>query len=173
MNFEHIWVVIGTFAALTGCLGKKQVAVQPEAYQTVEPANEPESGPVTFPKDYKGKALTETPVTWKDYYDGGTWLFRRGKYGLAEKYFLKAKNASAAWYGLMKLYVLQGKFKDAKKWLTKLRSEKGVNQQELDLFEKAINDQKLSNDFRRMIEPPKPTTKSSLFLGVVMRLEIS
>lgn len=81
-------------------------------------------------------------------------------YDKAEKYFLQAKGASAAWYGLMKLYVLQGKFKEANKWLTKLRKDRQANQQELDQFAKVISDEKLDTQFRQMIEPPKHVSKS-------------
>ena len=49
---------------------------------------------VSFPHNYKGMALKEEPVTWVDYYNGGTYLFEKGEYGLALNYFQKGANIS-------------------------------------------------------------------------------
>lgn len=50
------------------------------------------SNQVVFPSNYQGRALLSEPETWKDFYDGGTYLFRIGNYSLAMQYFLNAAN---------------------------------------------------------------------------------
>ena len=76
------------------------------------------------------------------------------KYDSAERYFLKAKDASAAHYGLMRLYVLQGKFDKAQKWLDKIEATAGPTEQaELEPFKEAIAAKKIGDTLRRQIEP--------------------
>ena len=78
---------------------------------------------------------------------------RMGDYDAAEGYFLKAKNASAAWHGLVRIYLLQGKFAEADKWLKKLAGAEGFDASQLELFRQAIDNQKLGDELRQMIEP--------------------
>jgi tetratricopeptide (TPR) repeat protein len=76
------------------------------------------------------------------------------KYDAAERYFLKAKDAPAAQYGLMRLYLLQGKFNKAQKWLEKIEASAGPDElADLDSFRKAIAAKKVDGSLRRMIEP--------------------
>ena len=78
---------------------------------------------------------------------------RMGDYDAAEGYFLKAKNAPAAWHGLVRIYLLQGKFAEADKWLKKLAGAEGFDASQLELFRQAIDNQKLGDKLRQMIEP--------------------
>ena len=49
---------------------------------------------VTFPADYQGRPLTADPITWPEFYDGGTYLYRNGRYSKATEYFLNAADIS-------------------------------------------------------------------------------
>lgn len=57
--------------------------------------------------------------------------FALGKHDAAERYFLKAKDAPAAHFGLVRLYVKQGKFKKAQKWVGKIEATAGPEEREL------------------------------------------
>jgi tetratricopeptide (TPR) repeat protein len=46
----------------------------------------------------------------------GQAAFMNREYDKAEQYFLRSPTASAPWYGLARLYLLQGKFADAEKY---------------------------------------------------------
>ena len=50
---------------------------------------------VTFPANYVGRRLVDKPVSWTDYYDGGTYLFMRGRYSEATDYFLGAADRAS------------------------------------------------------------------------------
>ena len=88
---------------------------------------------------------------------------RMGDYDAAEGYFLKAKNAPAAWHGLVRIYLLQGKFAEADKWLKKLAGAEGFDASQLELFRQAINNQKLGDKLRQMIEPTPVESQKEAF----------
>jgi hypothetical protein len=72
---------------------------------------------------------------------------------LAETHFLKAgPRAPAAWYGLAKLYLLEGKFEQAEKW-AEMIVDSGQGDEGARLLLKAAKDRKLSDGLRVMIEP--------------------
>jgi tetratricopeptide (TPR) repeat protein len=52
----------------------------------------------------------------------GQAYYAKNQFDKAEPFFVKAANnkASAAWWGLAKMYLLQGKFEEAQKWAQKL-----------------------------------------------------
>lgn len=79
------------------------------------------------------------------------------QYVEAEEYFLRAENASAAWYGLLRIYLLQEKFEEGQKYLEKIEAT-GQTQAiaGLDLIRKSIADKQLSDELRVLIEPPAP-----------------
>jgi tetratricopeptide (TPR) repeat protein len=83
-------------------------------------------------------------------------------YKKAEEPLVKAAElgASAAWYGLTRLYLLQGKFDKAAGW-----AEKVVTQQPNDETAKkmlaAAKAGKLDADLRKAIEPPDPKAQSA------------
>ena len=80
--------------------------------------------------------------------------FSLREYDAAEPYLLKAEDSSAAWYGLMKLYVLQGKFPEADKYLGKLEASAGQSEPaDLEEIKQAIADEELSDSLRKKIEP--------------------
>ena len=79
--------------------------------------------------------------------------FTMGNREAAEKYWLKAKNASAAWFGLVRLYLLQGKYNEAGKWLKKLEGVQGFDANTLAQFRQAVDDQKIDDQLRKKIEP--------------------
>ena len=66
--------------------------------------------------------------------------FALGKDDAAERYFLKAKNAPAAHFGLVRLYVKQGKFKKAQKWVDKIEATAGPEERRLlEPYKEVIN----------------------------------
>ncbi|MBC8432376.1 hypothetical protein [Desulfobacula sp.] len=75
-------------AGITGCSTTKQAVYDPNAYADTYSKSIPAKALVKFPGNYRGKALKGQPVTWKDFYDGGTYLFEKGRYLLACDYFL-------------------------------------------------------------------------------------
>jgi tetratricopeptide (TPR) repeat protein len=84
------------------------------------------------------------------------------QYPEAEKYLLlAAPQASAAWYGLARLYLLEEKFSDAKPWIEKIVAQ---NPDDLGVqkMAKAVEVGKLDEELRRLIEPPgKPKNVSA------------
>jgi len=81
----------------------------------------------------------------------------RRNYDNAEKALLKAApSASAAWFGLARIYLLQGKFDEARKWAQKVvDSPDGKEAEPLLAAAKAG---KLDDDLRKQIEPAKPVS---------------
>jgi Flp pilus assembly protein TadD len=81
-------------------------------------------------------------------------------YPKAEKYFLKAAGqAPAAWYGLTRLYLLQGKFEDAQPWAQKLVDSGQADEVAKQMLQ-AAKDKQLNPALRMSIEPPPaPATK--------------
>ena len=85
------------------------------------------------------------------------------KYDLAEKHLNIAaeREAPAAWYGLMRLHILQGNYDDAQKWAEKVA---GANPQD-ELAKKilaAAEAKELPNDLRQLIEPPDQESTNAL-----------
>ncbi len=76
----------------------------------------------------------------------------------AEKHFLRAKNASAAWHGLVRLYLYQEKFDKAAKYLAKLEATGQYNAAELQQFAKTIEAKSLSAEMRRQLAPLQTTS---------------
>jgi tetratricopeptide (TPR) repeat protein len=75
------------------------------------------------------------------------------RYKDAEKYLLKsAPHASAAWYGLAKVYLLTGKYDEAAKWAEKIINS-GQADPEIHKLLAAAKKRDLPADLRRMIEP--------------------
>lgn len=76
------------------------------------------------------------------------------QYDEAEKEFLKAGSvAPAAWYGLARLYLLQGKYEQAEKWAKKV-IDSGQGDEGARLMLQAARDKRLSEELRHIIEPP-------------------
>ncbi len=99
---------------------------------------------------------------------GQIYLSQR-KYEDAEKRLLQAApQASAAWYGLARLYLLEGKFEQAEMWAQKILDSGPADETAKKMLEAAKAEQ-LSEDLRRLIEPPpvapnfsfSPTTNAS------------
>jgi serine/threonine protein kinase/tetratricopeptide (TPR) repeat protein len=81
------------------------------------------------------------------------------KYDEAETYFLKAgPTASAAWFGLARLYLLQGKYELAEKWAQKI-VDSGQGNDDTRQMLKAAKDKRLSDELRKLIEPPPPSDR--------------
>ncbi|HEV3417368.1 MAG TPA: tetratricopeptide repeat protein [Pirellulales bacterium] len=79
------------------------------------------------------------------------------KYPEAEKYLLEAApQASAAWFGLAKLYLLTEKYDKAAQWAQKLTATGEANPL-AEEFLKAAKAKKLSAEFREQLEP-SPTS---------------
>ena len=75
------------------------------------------------------------------------------QYKDAEKYLLKAApQASAAWYGLAKVYLLTGKYDDAAKWAEKIINS-GHADPDIRKLLAAAKKHDLPVELRRMIEP--------------------
>jgi pentatricopeptide repeat protein len=84
-------------------------------------------------------------------------LYQR-KYADAEKYLLKAApQASAAWYGLTKVYLLTGKYEKAAKWAEKI-IKSGEADPDIQLLLAAAKKRDLPSDLRKMIEPDPQAT---------------
>lgn len=84
------------------------------------------------------------------------------QYPEAEKYLLlAAPQAPASWYGLARLYLLEEKFAEAKPWVKKIASQNPADES-IKQMEKAVAEEKLDDDLRRLIEPPgKPKASSA------------
>jgi tetratricopeptide (TPR) repeat protein len=75
------------------------------------------------------------------------------KYAEAEKYLLQAApQASAAWYGLTKVYLLTGKYEKAAKWAEKI-IQSGEADPDVQRLLAAAKKRDLPADLRKMIEP--------------------
>ncbi|MDR3403847.1 MAG: tetratricopeptide repeat protein [Chthoniobacter sp.] len=85
---------------------------------------------------------------------GQIYLSRR-EYDKAEPPLLQAakQGASAAWFGLARLYLLQGKFEDAQKWAQMLIDSKQGDAISVKMLE-AAKAKSLSDELRQTIEPP-------------------
>jgi hypothetical protein len=78
---------------------------------------------------------------------------------------LKAANhAPAAWYGLARLYLLQGKFDKAEKWAQKVVSSGQADDSAKQMLQ-AAKDKRLTDELRAMIEPPEPAAGSDETTG--------
>jgi tetratricopeptide (TPR) repeat protein len=74
-------------------------------------------------------------------------------YDDAEKFLLKASpKAPAAWYGLARLYLLQGKFEDAERWAQNIVDAGQADESVRKMLE-AAQKKKLSEGLRLVIEP--------------------
>ena len=84
---------------------------------------------------------------------GQIYLSRR-EYDKAEPVLLKAaqQKASAAWYGLARVYLLQGKFADAEKW-AQMVEDSGQGDEIAKKMLEAAKSQKLSEGLRQTLEP--------------------
>ncbi len=78
-----------------------------------------------------------------------------------KKFLLQAApQSSAAWYGLAKLYLLQGKFDEAAKWAKKVVASGEADETAKQMLA-AANAKKLGDDLRSQIEPPEVTAESN------------
>jgi serine/threonine protein kinase/cytochrome c-type biogenesis protein CcmH/NrfG len=86
----------------------------------------------------------------------------RRQYAEAETAFLQAapQGASASWYGLARLYLLQGKFSAAEKWAQMLEDSGQADSVAKKMLE-AARSQSLSDGLRATIEPPEPPPASA------------
>jgi tetratricopeptide (TPR) repeat protein len=77
-----------------------------------------------------------------------------GNYGEAEKYLLRAApKAPAAWFGLARLYLLEGKFDQAAEWAQKI-ADSGQGNETVRQVLKAAQEKHLSEGLRLVLEPP-------------------
>ncbi|MGB8170385.1 MAG: tetratricopeptide repeat protein [Chthoniobacteraceae bacterium] len=81
----------------------------------------------------------------------------RREYAKAEPVLLKAaaQMASAAWYGLARLYLLEGRFAEAEKW-AQILDDSGQGDAVAKKMLDAAKEKKLSDGLRMTIEPPAP-----------------
>lgn len=87
--------------------------------------------------------------------------FFRHDFSAAEKYLLKAApQASAAWYALAKLYLLEGKYAEAGKWAKKLVAAGDADETAKQMLA-AAEAGSLDDALREQIEPPRPTESKS------------
>jgi serine/threonine protein kinase len=100
------------------------------------------------------KALTLQP-NYPSVLNGlGQMALQQRQYDKAEDYLLKASpNASAAWYGLARLYLIQGKFEEAEKWARRVVASYPDDQTAAQMLQ-AAKDKKLSDTLRVRLEPP-------------------
>jgi hypothetical protein len=79
----------------------------------------------------------------------------------AERYLLKAApQAPAAWYGLARLYLLQGKYEEAEKFAQRIE-DSGQADELVGKMLQAAKGKKLSDGLRAMIEPQAPAKSSN------------
>ncbi len=84
---------------------------------------------------------------------GQVYLSQRN-YQEAEKYLLQAApKAPAAWYGLARLYLLEGKFDSAAEWAQKVVDSGQADESARQML-KAAQEKHLGDGLRRTIEPP-------------------
>jgi Flp pilus assembly protein TadD/tRNA A-37 threonylcarbamoyl transferase component Bud32 len=99
---------------------------------------------------------------------GQIYLSQR-KFDDAEKFLLQAApNAPAACFGLARLYLLEGKFEDAEKWAQKIVDSGQADEIAQKMLE-AAKQKNLSDELRRLIEPP-PNASNLSFGPVVERV---
>jgi pentatricopeptide repeat protein len=90
----------------------------------------------------------------------GYLFFERRDYPAAEKHWLKvADQAPASWYGLAKMYLLQGKWDQAAKWASKVTADQPDDKLAKQMLA-AAEARKLDDPLRRLIEPAPPTASS-------------
>jgi serine/threonine protein kinase/Flp pilus assembly protein TadD len=84
------------------------------------------------------------------------------KYRQAEDYLLTAApGASAAWYGLARLYLIEGKFDKAEKWAQKI-VDSGQAGEEVKQMLRAAKDKHVSDALRQVLDPPQNINAASL-----------
>lgn len=83
----------------------------------------------------------------------GQAAFMNREYDRAEQFFLKAPAASAAWYGLARLYLLQGRFGDAEKYAKKVLGQQPSDRLAQQILA-AAKAKKLDNGLKQLLEPP-------------------
>ena len=95
-------------------------------------------------------------------HNGLGWVyFGRREYDKAERHWLKVANqAPAAWPGLAKLYLLQGKWDDALKWAEKVAAQDPGDETAKRMVA-AAKAGKLDPELRALIEPPAETAGSA------------
>ncbi len=86
----------------------------------------------------------------RDYQNAETWLLKAA-----------AQKASAAWYGLARVYLLQGKYADAEKW-AQMVVDSGQGDAVATKMVEAAKAQRLSEGLRATIEPPVPASPPPL-----------
>lgn len=87
----------------------------------------------------------------------GQSLLSLKKYDEAKEILVKAApQASAAWYGLARIELLQGNFDEAEKWAQKIVNLDPDNEMSTKMLE-AAQAGELSADLRKLIEPPTPS----------------
>ncbi len=130
------------------------VATDPDAWNglgwTRFNSGDPDAGKIAFEKCVALNAVHPAGLNGL-----GQIALARGQFDEAEKQFLKcADRASAAAYGLARIYLLQGKWTDAEKWMTKfLNVEKGASNEINARMLTAAKEKKLDDDLRAMIAP--------------------
>lgn len=89
----------------------------------------------------------------------GQLALNQRQYDKAEKYLLKAANqqAQAAWFGLARLYLLQGKYEQAQMWAQKLVTGDPHNTDAARMLS-AAKARQLAPDLRNLLEPPPAET---------------
>ncbi len=108
-----------------------------------------------------GKVITLEPKHPAALNGLGQMALLKRDYKTAETYLLKAApQASAAWYGLARIYLLQGKYDEAKKWAKKIVDSGQADEGAKKMLE-AAEAKNLSPELRRTIEPPDPAEKIS------------
>jgi len=91
----------------------------------------------------------------------GNATFQQKKYDEAEKHWLKAADtAPASWFGLARLYALQGKFDDSAKYAEKALAE-SPDSDEMKRVLEAAKAKKVDAGLRRLIEPASPAAPVS------------
>jgi tetratricopeptide (TPR) repeat protein len=86
----------------------------------------------------------------------GQIYFSRNQFDRAEKYLLQAQGASAAWWGLTKIYLLQSKWTDAAKYAQKIVNSPDTTGPDLDdakAMLAAAKNQSLPDDLKKKISP--------------------
>lgn len=88
----------------------------------------------------------------------GNAAFMQKDYAAAEKHWLKAADtAPASWFGLAKLYLLQGKFEESAKWANKAATE-SPDDEGLKRIIAAAEAKKVDPALRRELEPQPAAT---------------
>jgi len=93
---------------------------------------------------------------------GQIYLSQR-EYEKAEPPLLKAaaqQGASAAWFGLARLYLIEGKYEDAEKWVQQF-VDSGQGDAIATKMLEAAKEKRLSEGLRQTIEPPMPAKAKS------------